>query len=267
MTTGTSGISGTVRWQHGGAVAGATVTVTDLEGHQHGRTGTGADGEYAVVLPTGGTYLVVVSGEGTPPQAALVAVAAGPVRHDVSLSGGAVLHGTLAGSSGQPVPGATLALIDPRGDVVATGTSDPRGRFRLLAHGSGPHTLTVTAPGHQPVARTVPLVADGPPVDITLPARSGLAGTARGADGTPLPGVRITVADRDGHTVASTVSGPDGRYALDDLPSGEHGVTAAGHPPVVSVVQVERGTTTPVEVRFPDPRGGTGNETGNGGHP
>ncbi|MFP5072931.1 carboxypeptidase regulatory-like domain-containing protein [Pseudonocardia nantongensis] len=256
MTSGTPGISGTVRWRDGAGTAGAAVTVTDLDGRQHGRTGTDPDGGYVVGLPTGGTYLVVVAVDGTPPQAALVGVSATPVRHDVTLAGGATLNGTLVDAAGRPVPRAALALIDPRGDVVATGGPDPQGRFRLVAPGAGPYTLTVTAPGHRPVARTVTPAPDGTPIGVTLPARSGLAGTARSADGTAVAGARITVADDAGHTVASTVSGPDGRYALDDLPDGEHALTAAGHPPVVSVVQVARGTTTPVEVRFPDPRGG-----------
>lgn len=254
MTSGTPGISGTVRWRDGAGTAGATVTVTDLEGRQHGRTGTDPDGGYVVGLPTGGSYLVVVAVHGTPPQAALVGVAAAPARHDVTLAGGAVLHGTLLDAAGRPVPAAALALIDPRGDVVATGGPDPQGRFRLVAPGSGPHTLTVTAPGHRPVARTVTPAPDAAPIGVTLPARSGLAGTTRAADGTPVPGARITLADGTGRTVASTLSGPDGRYTLDDLPDGEHALTAAGHPPVVSVVQVARGTTTPIEVRFPDPR-------------
>ena len=154
MTSGTPGISGTVRWRDGAGTAGATVTVTDLDGRQHGRTGTDPDGGYVVGLPTGGTYLVVVAVDGTPPQAALVGVAATPVRHDVTLAGGATLNGTLVDAAGRPVPRAALALIDPRGDVVATGGPDPQGRFRLVAPGAGSYTLTVTAPGHRPVART-----------------------------------------------------------------------------------------------------------------
>ncbi|MFP5022838.1 carboxypeptidase regulatory-like domain-containing protein [Pseudonocardia phyllosphaerae] len=256
VAAGTPGIAGTVHRRDGvSGVGGAVVTVTDLDGRQHGRTASADDGTYAVGLPTGGTYVVVVAAPGAPPQAALVAVAAGTARHDVALAGGAVLDGALRDAAGAPVPSAGIALIDALGDVVASGAPGPDGRFRLVAPGAGPHTLTVTVPGHQPIARSVTLDAAGTSVEIALPARAGLSGTVRSSSGGAVEGARVAVVDGSGTTIATTVTGPDGTYAFDDLPTGQHTLTASGYPPVVSVVQVEHGATTPVEVRFPDPRG------------
>ncbi|OLL76344.1 putative integral membrane transport protein [Pseudonocardia sp. Ae168_Ps1] len=254
MTTGPS-ITGTVRRRGGNPVPAATVTVTDLDGRQHGRATTGEDGSWSVPLGTGGTYLVVVRAEGSGPDAGLVAVRDSPARHDVVTTGGGTVHGVLTDGAGVPVPAAAVTLIDQSGEVVGHGPTGPDGRFRLETPGTGPHTLTVTAPGHQPVARTVTAGPPGPPVEIRLPARAGLAGTARTSDGRPVAGARMALTDLDGRTVATTTTGPDGRYELRDLPPGRHSLTASGHPPVVAAVQIDRGATTPVQVHFPDPRG------------
>lgn len=63
------------------------------------------------------------------------------------------------------------------------------------------------------------------------------------------------IGDSDGRTVAETTTGRDGSYELHGLPPGRHELTASGWAPVVVAVQVARGATTPVEVRFgaPDP--------------
>ncbi|ANY08109.1 MSCRAMM family protein [Pseudonocardia sp. HH130630-07] len=256
MTSGPS-ITGTVRRRGGAPVPAATVTVTDLDGRQHGRAVTDGGGGYAVVLRTGGTYLVVVRADGAGPDAGLVAVRDDETRHDVVTAGGGVLHGVLTDHGGVPVPGAAITLIDQTGTVVAHAPTGPDGRFHLGTPGTGPHVLTGTAPGHQPVARTVAVEPDGPPgapLEIRLPARAVLTGTARTAGGLPVPGARMVLTDPDGRTVATTTTGPDGRYELLDLPAGRHSLTASGHPPVVAAVQIDRGATTPVEVHFPDPR-------------
>ncbi|WP_224391603.1 collagen binding domain-containing protein [Pseudonocardia sp. ICBG1293] len=248
---------GTVRGRTGAPVPGATVTVADLDGRQHGRAGGGEDGTYGVGLGTGGTYLVVTRTDGAGPDAGLVAVGASPARHDVTVAGGGTVRGTLTDAVGRPVGGAAVTLIDTAGEVVAHTPTDPGGRFLAETPGTGPHTLTATAPGHGPLARTVDADPAAPPVELRFPALAGIAGVARSGDGRPVPGARIVIGDSDGRTVAETTTGRDGSYELHGLPPGRHELTASGWAPVVVAVQVARGATTPVEVRFgaPDPTG------------
>lgn len=248
-------VVGTVRGRSGTPVPGATVTVTDLDGRQHGRTVSGDDGTYAVPLGTGGTYLVVTRTDGAGPDAGLVAVGASPARHDVTVAGGGTVRGTLTDATGHPVGAAAVTLIDTAGEVVAHTPTDPAGRFLVETPGTGPHTLTATAPGHGPLARTVDADPAAPPVELRFPALAGIAGVARSGDGRPVPGARIVIGDNDGRTVAETTTGRDGSYELHGLPPGRHELTASGWAPVVVAVQVARGATTPVEVRFgaPDP--------------
>lgn len=247
-------VLGTVYRSAGVGMPDAVVTVTDLAGTQQGRTVTGARGDYRVPIPTGGTYLVVVGSGAFAPHAAMVAVADRPVRHDVTLAGSAGVHGTVRDTAGSPLSAALVTLIDARGDVVATGAPDAGGRYRLDGLTAGRYTLTVSAQGHQPVAGTVEL--DGQPVerDVTMPGRAGLTGTAVAASGGHrVAGAVTALIDADGRTVATSVTGTDGRFAFTDLPAGTYTLTASGHAPVVTVVQVGAGATTSVDVEFPEP--------------
>lgn len=254
-------VLGTVARGRGEAMAGAVVTVTDLAGRQQGRTTTGAGGGYRIPLATGGTYLVVAGSGALAPHAAMVAVADRPVRHDVTLAGSSGVHGRVADGSGVPLAGATVTLIDARGDVVATAVPDAGGRYRLDGVPPGRYTLAAGAEGYQPLAASVEL--DGLlERDVTMPDRSGLTGTASAATGgTRVAGVLATLVDAGGRTVASAVTGPDGGFAFGELPAGTYTLTAAGHAPVVTVVQVGAGATTTVDVEFPEP-GRPGPETG-----
>ncbi|MDN5917077.1 MAG: carboxypeptidase-like regulatory domain-containing protein [Pseudonocardia sp.] len=244
---------GTVARGQGVGMAGAIVTVTDLSGRQQGRTTTDADGGYRVPVSTGGTYLVVAGAGALAPNAAMVAVADRPVRHDVTLAGSSGVRGTVTDTSGLPLARAAVTLIDARGDVVATTLPDVDGRYLLDGVPPGHYTVTVSAEGYQPVAGSIDLdgIAER---DIVVPGRSGLTGTASAAaGGLRVAGAMATLVDADGRTVASAVTGPDGGFAFGDLPAGSYTLTAAGYAPVVTVVQVGAGATTTVDVEFPEP--------------
>lgn len=248
------GVVGTVQRSAGVGMAGAVITITDLSGTQQGRAVTDERGDYRVAVSTGGTYLVVAGSGAFAPHASMVAIADRPVRHDIVLAGSSGVYGTVRDSSGAPLAAALVTLIDVRGDVVATTVPDEAGRYHLDGLATGRYTLTVSAEGHQPVAGTVDV--DGHPIehDVTMPGRSGLAGTAiAGSGGHLVAGAVATLIDADGRTVATSVTGPDGRFSFGDLPAGSYTLTASGHAPVVTVVQVGTGRTTAVDVEFPEP--------------
>jgi uncharacterized surface anchored protein len=66
-----------------------------------------------------------------------------------------------------------------------------------------------------------------------------------GADAEPLAGALLTLTDPHGEVVASTVSGPEGRYELTDLEPGTFTLAgrAAGHQPAALTVEVGAGVT------------------------
>src|SRR6185437_682954 len=83
------------------------------------------------------------------------------------------------------------------------------------------------------------------------PASSALAGTVRGADGTPIAGARVCASSEDAESVgaprlACADTDPKGAYAIDSLAPGAYHVTAEaegfvpGGPPTSGPTIIER---------------------------
>jgi EmrB/QacA subfamily drug resistance transporter len=243
------GIVGTVRRVDGQILPRIVVTVADPAGRQEARTDTDGEGRYAVALRADGTYLVVAAAGTYQPHAALVGVGAdAPARHDITMSGTSAVYGVVGNGTG-PVVGAAITLIDSHGDVAAAGVADGVGRYRLGGVPDGAYTLTAASAGYQPVAATVWL--DGGTIErnLDLPQRSRLVGTVTAAgSGQPVDQATATLVDAGGTVVASTVTGPDGGFAFDDLAAGTYTLTARGYAPVAQTVHVTAGVQATADV-------------------
>jgi len=236
-------VQGHVRQADGTPVSGATVTLIDMSGRQAGRSRTGPDGSYQVRVPRQGMYTLIAMGDAHQPQAAAVYLGGGPVEHDVLLAGAARLAGTVrAFGTGTPIPGATIALADSRGEVMSARSTDDAGRYLFEELAAGRYTLAVNAPSYQPSALPV-TVTDGAQatVDAELHGRARVEGTARSTHGTAVPDARVMLMDSDGNVAAVTTTGPDGRYALENLPESDYTVIASGYPPVASTLRITPG--------------------------
>lgn len=251
-------LSGTVRQDAGRAFAGAVVTLTDITGQQVARTTSDADGRYAMALLTGGTYVLIVAAQHVQPSASSVVVRDRPVTKDVTLSGSSSLAGrvlsrrrtpAMSGGSTPPavdgtlegVQDAVITLTDIRGEVVGSTTTDEHGGYAFSQLVGGPYVLTVQSTGRRPLARAV-FVPDAGQLTCDLPLSAGgrVAGTVVAAsDGRRLPEASVTLVDAGGAVVASALTGPDGSYGFDDLPSGAYTLTAAGYAPVATPVRVQ----------------------------
>ena len=254
------GIQGSVVRGDGVGLGQVVVTVADPAGRQEARTTTEHDGSYRVALRSGGTFLVVAASGTYRPHAALVAVADGPARHDVTLSGTSSVRGTVhtpdATGGHRPVGGAAVTLIDARGDVAATGVAGPDGRFELVGVPDGAYTLTGAGAGYQPVAASVVLGLDATVErDLELPRRSRLLGSVLAASsGRGVEEATATLVDAVGNVVATTLTGPDGSFVFEDLAEGTYTLTASGYAPVAQVVQVTAGGQNAALVELGAPR-------------
>lgn len=228
-------VSGVVTGGDGAPLAGATVTLTDPRGRQLDHAWSDDRGEYRLSPPTGGTYIVICAYGRFQPNAALVAVAETPVRHDVALTGTSSIGGTVRlRESAHPVSGAVVTLIDVRGTVAATTITGEDGAYELNDVAEGTYTVAVAAGEYQPVASsvTVPLGARLLH-DVELAGRCRLIGTVRAASsGKPVEEALVTLVDAQGAVIGTQITGPDGMYDFDDLPEGEYTVAASGYAPV-----------------------------------
>jgi uncharacterized surface anchored protein len=118
--------------------------------------------------------------------------------------------------------------------------SGPAGDFLLADLYPGDYTVTATADGTRPFARSVAL--DGVGVrrlDVVLLSNGTLAGTVRAAaTGLPVRDASVTVVDATGNVVATAVTGDDGRYEFTDLLPAAYTLTAAGYAPVATRVEL-----------------------------
>jgi EmrB/QacA subfamily drug resistance transporter len=223
-----------------GRPLGATLTVTDFHGRQVARGITDGEGRYRVVLPTGGSYLLICAAEDHQPTASMVTVAAGEVRRDVTLAGASSVEGRVLAQSGEAIGGATITLTDARGEVMAVAVTGPDGRYVLADLYPSEYTLTVTAPGALPTARAVVLDGVGSQViDVVLAAKVAVYGTVRAAgSGRPVAEASVTLVDSYGNVAATATTGDDGHYGFDDLLPGMYTLTATGYPPVAARVDL-----------------------------
>ena len=198
--------------------AGATITVTSVNGTVLGTAIAAADGRFSVTLSSpqnnGQTLLVGASDATGNPVSPVTFVtpdtqAPGSVTSVILDSTGLILTGT--GEAG-----ASLTVRDAAGNVIGSGQAGPDGSFSLTlsaaqTDGQLLQITQVDAAGNQSVAVpvTAPDVsAPGPVTNLTLSA-NGLIVTGNGQSG-----ATVTVKDDLGATLGSAVVGSDGRFEV-----------------------------------------------------
>lgn len=236
-------ISGCIRREDGHPVANAALTLIDQRGHQAARASGNADGEYVIVAPEPGNYVLIASISGHQPTAVSVTVGWRPHRLDLTLMGSGRLSGVVRSASrGTPLPGATVTLTDPVGEVVGAAVSASDGVY--LCHGvvPGTYTLVAVADHMRPSATTLTVPDSGLlRHDVELASMAVLAGSAWAEGDRAVPDVQITVLDAAGDLTATARTDEQGRYVVPDLAEGHYTVVARGYPPVTSRVMVAGG--------------------------
>ncbi|MFB4297385.1 MFS transporter [Actinomadura sp. NTSP31] len=173
VLSGIGGLSGTVRDEAGGPVAGAVAVATDARGEVVGSAVAGEDGVFALADLAPGGYTLTVSAAGRRPAARLVQVAGGaPTPVEIALPDAPALRGTVRGRGGEALGDAHVSLVDQAGNVVATTRTGPDGGYAF--DGLAPEDYTVIASGYPPVA--VPLDLSGAgrdDFDVVLSHRRG----------------------------------------------------------------------------------------------
>ncbi|MEW2544633.1 MFS transporter [Streptomyces sp. NPDC047002] len=165
---------------------------------------------------------------------------------------GVAVCGSVQHYDGTVVPRAALTLIDVHGRQIGRGASNDDGRYALSVPGAGSYVMIAAAGGHQPQAVTVTVGERTVDLDVVLGGAGRLAGAVLTADGTPVRDAAVTLTDVRGEVVASTRSGREGLYAIDELVAGEYTLAASApafRPAALPVsVQSSRETRQDVEL-------------------
>jgi hypothetical protein len=168
VLAGGSVLCGHVRGGDGEPLAGALVTLTDVQGEVVGSHVTGGNGRFEVAELLAGTYTLAGQAPGHQPVAVTIVLGDGPLEQDLVLAGGARVSGVVRADSDQrPLAEATVSLLDEAGDVLATTRTGEKGEFLFEDLLAGDYTLI--ASGFGPVATGLRLAAgDDVAHDMTL---------------------------------------------------------------------------------------------------
>jgi len=249
-------VVGRVRTADGASITGAAVTLADLSGHQVAVAQTDTAGQYRLAAPGAGSYLVIVSAPGHQPAASVLAAPGTGTSHDIVLRGGSGLTGTVrAGGSGQPVSGATVTVANGRGEIAGAASTGADGRFRLSQLAEGQYTLVVAAAAFAPLALPV-TVEEGELTtrDVELPASGRVVGTVLTADGgQPFPGAQAALTNEVGAEVAAATADGEGRFTLNDVPSGRYSLVASGYRPGVTTLAAGNGRARQADITLAPP--------------
>jgi carboxypeptidase family protein len=164
----------------------------------------------------------------TPPYPSVRRSAAVPVYERAP-----ALAGVVRSSTGRPLLGATICVLDAPGasaDELRCQPTDHEGRFELSGRDLEGTALLATAPGHiSGRQRLEPIRASGRPasVEITLhPGGAEIAGRVVDASGGPVAGAVVTLRPPGALAVTAVVmSEADGRFAA-HVPDGTFDVIA-----------------------------------------
>jgi hypothetical protein len=170
VLAGGSLLCGHVRGADGEPLAGALVTLTDVQGEVVGSHVTGPEGRFEVAELLAGTYTLAGQAPGHQPVAVTIVLGDGPLEQDLELVGGARVSGVVRADSDQrPLAEATVSLLDESGNVLATTCTGEKGEFAFDDLLAGDYTLI--ASGFGPVATGLRIAAgDDVAHDMTLGA-------------------------------------------------------------------------------------------------
>jgi MFS family permease len=179
------GLTGTVRSAGPGGtpLAGAEVTLSDQAGNVVASTVTGGDGTFTIDSPPAGRYAVTATASGHLPASSEVALDGHVQTAHLALPVDRQVHGTVRTPDGRPVPGVLVTAANSAGEIVASGTTDGYGQYRLTGLGDGEHVLV--AGGQDPVSLRVDVMS-GQTASVTVRVGTARAGEpAAGGAGEP----------------------------------------------------------------------------------
>jgi hypothetical protein len=162
------------------------------------------------------------------------------------------VRGQVTRADGDPLAGASVALVHPNGDEVGHTYAAEDGSFYLDDVAAGTYTLVVAALHYRPAARVI-VLSHGETLAMVslLGVGSLVVRVSRARDAMPLA-AGIELFNGNGSLVAQSQAGDDGVSILPDLLEGNYelAVEREHYSPARGPVVVRRGRTGTAEVQL-----------------
>jgi len=147
----------------------AVVTVMKIDGTPVDWSRADGNGDYSVVLPGPGRYLVLANAQGWTPRAEVIEFVDPHERQPIILTDQLTLSGTTS-RAGRPIGGALVTLSEATGEVVGSVRADDAGHYRMPLPAAGRYIVTMLEPDDlHAFARKVVLDVRSAVVDIEAP--------------------------------------------------------------------------------------------------
>ncbi|EME17502.1 MFS transporter [Rhodococcus triatomae] len=167
-------ISGSVRSSAGRPIRQAVVTVLSTGGEPVDWSRADNDGEFSVVLPAPGPYLVITSADGWAPASNVMDLGAASTEPGTASSPPVVVLtqrlrlGGVVTVAGRPCGGAVVSLVKVTGEHVASTRTAEDGSYELAQPPTGRYVVTVLGPDRRTCARHVAVLTRTAEVNLDL---------------------------------------------------------------------------------------------------
>jgi hypothetical protein len=177
---------------------------------------------------------------------------------EVVLAAGAIVEGRILSSSGQPVVGAEVELVEEKMSFGGV-SSDGDGHYRLEGVAPGMRTVLVSHQSYRSIQRQVEVREGSNALDLTLEAGSSrISGRVVDQGGASIANARVYLYGDfvfGGDAPPTGVSGPDGSFTLSGISDGTYRIFAskagfARSREGKTVVVADGGSVEGVEIRL-----------------
>ena len=148
----------------------------------------------------------------------------------------------------EPIPGATVEIVDKDGKVIDTIVTDENGQIKKPNLPIGDYVIKVTKvpEGYNPPADQNATIKRGETTQKIFEVEKGLGALSvlvRDKDTKePIPGAKVQIVDKNGKVILETKTNNEGKLEKDKLPAGDY---------TIKVIEVPEGYTTPANTVAP----------------
>ncbi len=225
--TGNGAISGRVTdISTGSGISGASVS------YSGGSTTTSSSGNYSFSSVAPGTYTVKASASGYFTESVSASVTSGTTTTaNIQLPTGGILAGTVTGSNGAALSGATVTVTGGKVTTTLTMTTNSSGGYNTSWVPVGTYTVTVSASGYNTQSNTATVNTGTTTTDNISLSSSGTTSaystiTGQVTDistGGAIGGATVSYGS------TSTTANSSGYYTFSNVPAGTYSVTAVAN--------------------------------------